>query len=108
MAAPIGQTDDLLRGIVGAVGKVEKVTDLIEENLLALLHTDVLAHDDEPIGPRAFAGLIFYLGNVLTDQHLVLIALETNNAFLDSLGLASRRGRNLVAREPRQRLPRPL
>jgi hypothetical protein len=58
IAAPVGQTDDLLRAIIGAVGNKEKVMDLIEEGLLALLHTDVLAHHDQPIETRAFAGLI--------------------------------------------------
>src|ERR1700704_1083307 len=36
IAAPVGQTDDLLRGVIDAVGNIEKVTDLIEEDLLAL------------------------------------------------------------------------
>ena len=55
ITAPLGQTDDLLRVVIDAVGNVEKVTDLVEEDLLALLHADVLAHDDEPIGPGTFA-----------------------------------------------------
>ena len=54
IAAPVGQTDDLLACVIDAVGDIEKVTDLIEENLLDLLHADVLAHDDESIGARAF------------------------------------------------------
>src|SRR5882757_2971942 len=29
IAAPVGQTDDLLRGVIDAVGNIEKVTDLI-------------------------------------------------------------------------------
>jgi hypothetical protein len=86
----------LFRGIVAAVRNVEEVTDFIEENLLALLHADVLAHDDEPIGPRAFEGPIFYLGNILADQPLVLIALETNNALFG----------NVVRRIPRRASPR--
>src|SRR6476646_3645650 len=54
IAAPVGQTHDLLACAIAAVGDIKKVTDLIEENLLALLHADVLAHDDESIGARAF------------------------------------------------------
>ena len=56
IAAPVGQTDDLLAWVIDAVGDIEKVTDLIEENLLALLHADVLAHDDEPIGAESILG----------------------------------------------------
>ena len=41
--AIVGQANDLLAGVIDAVGDIKKVTDLIEENLLALLHADVLA-----------------------------------------------------------------
>jgi hypothetical protein len=43
-----------LAGLSWSMEDIKKVTDLIEENLLALLHADVLAHDDESIGARAF------------------------------------------------------
>jgi hypothetical protein len=65
----------------------------------------VFAHDDQPIGPRAFVGLIVDLGNILTDEHLVLMALEAHDAFFDSLRLASRSGGNFIAREPLKGLP---
>ena len=32
IAAPVGQNDDLLRGVIEAVGDKEKVSDFIEEN----------------------------------------------------------------------------
>ena len=102
------QTDDLLACVIDAVGDIKKVTDFIEEDLLALLHTDVLSHDDETIGPRAFQRLIFDFGNILAYQHLVLIALETNNALFNSLGLASRSRGNFITREPLEGLPRLL
>jgi hypothetical protein len=35
----------LLACVIDAVGDIKKVTDLIEENLLALLHADVLAYE---------------------------------------------------------------
>ena len=90
IAASVGQANDLLACVIEAVGDIKKVTDLIEENLLALLHADVLAYDDESIGVRAFEGLIVDFGNILTYEHLVLIALEAHDTFFDPLGL--RRG----------------
>jgi hypothetical protein len=45
IAAPVGQANDLLACVIDAVGDIKKVTDLIEENLLALLHADVLAYE---------------------------------------------------------------
>src|SRR4029077_15669050 len=72
IATPAGQADDLLGAVVDSIGNVKKVTDLIKEDFLALLHADVLAHDDDSIGARAFYGLIVDFGNILTYEHFVL------------------------------------
>ena len=56
IAAPIGQTDDLLVGVIDAVGDIEKVTQIIEEIPFALLDADVLSNNNQPVWLAALLG----------------------------------------------------
>ena len=88
IAALVGAVNDLGRAQVRARGDVEKVADLVEQDLLTFHLADILAQGDHPIRLFALAGLVVKFGHVLVvelqvdilallDDALLLVGLKT-------------------------------
>src|SRR5260370_27650205 len=106
VAAVVGCPDDLLRLQDHHVGDVEEITYLIEQQLFAFGHRDILPHHDHAIGSTTSGWTIVKLGHVFRTQPPVLELPRLHNGFFDIVGPLPWLGLNRVGGGPRQGLPR--
>src|SRR5260370_19626394 len=86
VAAVVGCPDDLLRLQDHHVGDVEEITYLIEQQLFAFGHRDILPHHDHAIGLTTSGWTIVKLGHVFRTQPPVLELPRLHNGFFDIVG----------------------
>ncbi len=82
----IGFTNDILDRHIEIVGDVEKVSDLVEEYLLATFDREVLAKSNDSLRAAAFPGLVKKLGHVLAFEPIDFVRLVSNDLLLHVLG----------------------